>query len=71
MNYASIDITNVDRVRLQSAYARNMPTALNDAIKDATNIVNANTPELYLRDCLGGLRAEVRWRDGKVSVVRT
>lgn len=71
MSYASIDITNSDRVRFGTAFADSLQAALNDAIADASNVVSANMPDLFLRDCLGGLRAEVRWRDGKIIVVRT
>ena len=67
----SIRIETPTGVYLQSAYARQMPTALRDAIADAHNLVSAQRPDVYLRDCLGGLRAEVRWRDGKVVVRKT
>jgi len=67
----SVSITTPDRVTLQRATARFMPTALKDAIADAKYLVSAQRPDLYLRDALGGLRAEVRWRDGVITVKKT
>jgi len=66
----SISIMDGDRKALSTAYARNMTTALRDAIADAHYMVSPQRPEVYLRDCLGGLRAEVRYRDSKITVKR-
>jgi hypothetical protein len=68
----SISLYNAsDNKFIMSAYARTMPVALNDAINDAKQRVNAQRPTIYLRDCLGGLRAEVRFRDNTTTVKRT
>ena len=54
-----------------SERASNMREALRSAIITAETRASAQAPEQFLRDCLGGLRAEVCWRDGEVSVRRT
>ena len=48
-----------------------MATAMRDDIADAMYRVNEQRPTIYLRDCLGGLRAEVRLREGVITAHRT
>ncbi len=71
MSHASIEITTPDWVTLQTKYGANISDALAVATRSARALVDAHSPDLFLRDCLGGLRAEVRWRDHKITVVRT
>ena len=50
--------------------SRTMRKALNLAVGRACAEVSEDTPTIYLRDGLGGLRAEVRWREGEEPMVR-
>lgn len=67
----SISVETPTGETLRTAYARYMQTALADAIGDAQFLVSDQRPLVMLRDCLGGLRAEVRWKDGMTFVKRT
>ena len=67
----SIKIYNHANRFFGSERASNMREALHSAIITAETRASAQAPEQFLRDCLGGLRPEVRWRDGEVSVRRT
>ena len=72
MGTVSIRVCDEDRKTISTAYARNMQTALADAIGDAHYLLSEQRPRLYLRDCLGGLRAEViRQADGTAITKRT
>ena len=64
----TILITDPDRKVISRVYGKSMTATLKGAIDDAKVLVSEKQPDLYLRDVLGGLRAEVRWRDGNVSV---
>ena len=67
----SIHITRADSNRyLLSVHGDTMPDALATACTDAKHLAKQHG-DLYLRDCLGGLRAEVRLRDGKATIKRT
>jgi len=67
----SIQITDADRNVIRREYGETIQEACFRARKTAAGIVNAQRPTLYLRDCLGGLRSEIRWRDGKVYEKKT
>lgn len=48
-----------------------MSQAVRAGIADAVGLVCDEYPTMYVRDVLGGLRAEVRWSPGEVTVKRT
>ena len=64
----TILITDPDRKTISRVYGKTTTAALRGAVDDARILVNEQQPDLYLRDVLGGLRAEVRWRDGTITV---
>ena len=67
----SIRITRADNNRLlKSFYSDSMTLALLVAFREGRKLAKQHG-DLYLRDCLGGLRAEVRIRDGEITIKKT
>ena len=64
----SITIQSADDNQvLGTVYRDNMTTAMKAAYKLAAGMMDQfGLSDVYLRDCLGGLRAEMRKRDGEI-----
>ena len=60
-----------DSTLVESISGETMAIALRRAITLGERIRPQLQTDLYLRDCLGGLRAETRLRAGVVSTVKT
>lgn len=61
-SYCTASIHDAEDRYVRCAYARRMPTAVRDAVADALTMLHDEQPRFYIRDSLGGLRAEV-WLD--------
>ena len=67
-------LTDEKHQYIQTVYAKNMESALSLARRVAVYVCREDSLSIvYMRDCLGGLRAEARWNEetGTVTIKRT